>query len=224
LNTPGDNGRPSWSGLGVVAPGTGAPGDHVRFADVNGDGRDDYLVVQDNASVFAWLNTPGDGGVPSWDSLGLIAPGVAGVTGDLVRFADYDGDGRDDYLVVNDEGAVHAWRNTPGDRGVPSWSARGPLASGVAGATREKVRFADVNGDGRDDYLMVQDNGSVLAWVNNGGEGSGGWINQGVFASGVDGATRDRLRFADVDGDRRADYLMVSAGSAVDAWLNRAGS
>ncbi|WP_079008331.1 FG-GAP-like repeat-containing protein [Streptomyces sp. XY431] len=223
LNTPGDGGRPSWTSLGVIAPGTGAPGDHVQFADVNGDGRDDYLVVQDNAAVFAWLNTPGTGGVPSWRSLGLVAPGVPGVTGDLVRFADYDGDGRDDYLVVDSTGRVHAWRNTPGDNGVPSWQPRGLFAEGVDGATRDKLRFADINGDGRADYLVVQDNGAVLAWANAGGTGFGGWTNQGVFASGVGGATRDKLRFADVNGDRRADYLMVAPDSAVDAWLNQVG-
>lgn len=91
------------------------------------------------------------------------------------------------------------------------------------GGTRDKLRFADINGDGRADYLVVQDNGAVLAWVNNGGTGQGGWINQGVFASGVGGATRDKLRFADVNGDRRADYLMVAPDSAVDAWLNQVG-
>ncbi|WP_433359071.1 FG-GAP repeat domain-containing protein [Streptosporangium sp. CA-115845] len=111
----------------------------------------------------------GCGGVPSWQSLGVIAPGVQGVTGDRVRFADYDGDSRDDYLVVSDSGAVSAWRNTPGNNGIPSWSARGVFAAGVDGATRDKLRFADVNGDGRADYLMVSESSAVDAWLNRAG-------------------------------------------------------
>ena len=33
-----------------------------------------------------------------------------------------------------------------------------------------------------------------------------------------------KLRFADINADHRADYLMVAESSAVDAWLNLAGT
>ncbi|MEU1672698.1 trypsin-like serine protease, partial [Streptomyces roseifaciens] len=68
---------------------------------------------------------------------------------------DFDGDGKADYLVVEDNGAVHAWLNRGGDtRG--GWSDYGIVAKG-AGAPGSKVRFADINGDGKADYLIVED-------------------------------------------------------------------
>ncbi|MGI5198269.1 FG-GAP-like repeat-containing protein [Streptomyces sp. CA-288835] len=214
-------GTPHWTGRQEIAPGVGAPGSQVRFADIDGDDRADYLVVADNGAVRAWLNTPGNGGKPSWRSWGEIAPGV-GAPGSQLRFADIDGDDRADYLVVADNGAVRAWLNTPGNGGKPSWAGLGTYAAGVDGATRAMVRFADVSGDGRADYLMVSEAGQIRAWINNGGEGRGGWVNRGVFAIGV-GSSRDSLRLADINRDNRADYLVVSGNGSVRAWLNAGG-
>ncbi|MCM2387199.1 FG-GAP-like repeat-containing protein [Streptomyces albipurpureus] len=215
------SGVPLWNSRQVVATGVGVPGDMVRFADINGDGRDDYLVLKSNGAVNAWLNTPGDGGLPSWQSWGEIAPGT-GAPGSQVRFADLDGDARTDYLVVADNGSVRAWRNTPGIAGKPSWHSWGVYAAGVDGATRDALAFADISGDGRADYLTVNESGVIRAWINNGGEGRGGWTNRGVFAVGV-GASRDSLRLADINQDNKADYLVVSGNGSVRAWLNKGG-
>jgi hypothetical protein len=40
------------------------------------------------------------------------------------------------------------------------WLPQGVIASGV-GANRSSVHFADINGDGRAEYLWVHDDGSV---------------------------------------------------------------
>ncbi|MEX5637602.1 hypothetical protein [Parafrankia sp. FMc2] len=45
-----------WDWLGVVASGVGAPRDEVRFADLNGDGRDDHLAINDDGAATAWTN------------------------------------------------------------------------------------------------------------------------------------------------------------------------
>lgn len=70
------------------------------------------------------------------------------------------------------------------------WFPQGVIASGV-GATRAKVHLADLNGDGRAEYLWcvrgecgiesylisyslrVHDDGSVDAWLNRGGPDDG---------------------------------------------------
>lgn len=124
--------------------------------------------------------------------------------------------------MVGANGSVDAWLNRGGN-GSGGWSALGQVAKGGTGATGDQVRFADVNGDRRSDYLVVAANGSVTAWLNNGGDGAGGWSSAGQIASGV-GATGDQVRFGDVNGDGFADYLLLEPNGAVSAWVNKGGT
>ncbi|MBT2398228.1 phosphatidylinositol-specific phospholipase C domain-containing protein [Streptomyces sp. ISL-100] len=80
----------------------------------------------------------------------------------------------------------------------------------------------DFNGDGKADYLVVDDNGATRAWINLGGEGRGGWDSLGYVASGSTWSG-SQVRFADVGGDTRADYLVVDDNGAVRAWINTGG-
>ena len=209
----GDNSAAGWVVRGQVATGVNQPGYKTRFADYNGDGRDDYYVLHDNGSVDAWLNGGGElpqGNGWNWTALNQIALGV-GEPGYKVRFADYNGDYRDDYVVLQDNGAVDVWINN----GTPVWRAEGRVAAGV-GEPGSKVRFADYNGDLQFDYWVLHDNGAVDVWVNY---GTPEWYALGQVATGV-GEPARKIRFADVNGDARDDYLVVHDDSSVDAWLN----
>ncbi|WP_214104173.1 FG-GAP-like repeat-containing protein [Acrocarpospora catenulata] len=205
-----------WTELGVVAWGVGATQQEVRFTDIDGDSRDDYLVVNAQGKVRAWLNTIGQSGGGSWLVQGEIASG-AGVSRENVEFADVDGDGNADYLTINAAGQVWAWL---GERfaGPERWDPQGMIAAGVPGGTLEGLRFADLNGDGKADYLMVDPQGRVRAWGNK--LPSVIWIEWGEVAAGVPGGTREELRFADLNGDGRDDYLLVSPEGRVRAWGN----
>ncbi|MEU1819080.1 VCBS repeat-containing protein, partial [Streptomyces roseifaciens] len=134
-----------------------------------------------NGVVKAWINNGGTnhGG---WESFGTFATGV-GEPGSRVRFADINGDGKSDYLTLQDDGVVKAWINNGGTN-HGGWQERDIIIIGV-GQPGDRVRFADINGDGKSDYLTVQDNGAIEAWINNGGRGHGGWGVNGTFASGV---------------------------------------
>ncbi|MFI1950891.1 GDSL-type esterase/lipase family protein [Streptomyces xinghaiensis] len=96
-----------------------------------------------------------------------------------------------DYLHPNDTGygkmadafyrgiaaAVHdGWieepaAGEPGEcRDTPNrWEERGRIAQGT-GASLLDIDFADVDGDGRDDYLLLDTGGAVRAWLNRGGD------------------------------------------------------
>ncbi|MGW2598009.1 FG-GAP-like repeat-containing protein [Streptomyces klenkii] len=208
--------KDDWSDAGIIATGTGAPASQVRFADVNGDGRTDYLVVDDKGGVRAYLNNFPKA-KDDWISRGVIATGT-GAPGSKIRFADINGDRKADYLVVEDNGSVHAWLNKS-DGAKDDWSDRGIIATGT-GAPGNKVRFADINADGKADYLVVEDNGSVHAWLNKSDGAKDDWSDRGIIATGT-GAPGNKVRFADINGDRKADYLVVEDNGSVHAWLNK---
>ncbi|MEH6373453.1 FG-GAP-like repeat-containing protein [Streptomyces sp. KLMMK] len=177
----GGDGRGGWEGFGTFATGVGEPGDKVRFADINADGKADYLTLQDDGVVRAWINNGGTGH-GGWHEQGAFALAI-GEPGDRVRFADINGDGKADYLALQDDGVVKAWINN-GGTGHGGWEEFGTFATGV-GEPGDKVRFADINADGKADYLTLQDNGAVKAWINNGGTGHGGWLGIGNIATGI---------------------------------------
>ncbi|MFE0041953.1 FG-GAP-like repeat-containing protein [Streptomyces albireticuli] len=218
INT-GGTGHGSWSERGMFASGVGEPARKIRFADINGDGKADYLVLQDDGTVQAWINNGGNdrGG---WTKRGTFATGV-GEPGSKVRFADINGDGKADYLVVGKYGLVKAWLNN-GGTGQGSWLERGTFADGTA-EPEERIRFADVNGDGKADYLAVQDDSSVRAWINKGSDGHGSWSEYDGFASGV-GEAGGKVRFADINGDGKADYLVLQDDGVIQAWINDLGN
>ncbi|KAJ6490824.1 SGNH hydrolase-type esterase domain-containing protein, partial [Mycena sanguinolenta] len=232
-----DAGQVQWLPSGVIATGVGAHRYQVQFADLNGDGRAEYLWVHDDGSVEAWLNLGGPDNGPnaakvSWFPAGTIATGI-GEDGAGVRFADLNGDGRAEYLWLDEDGAMTAYLNlgsTTGGEGAANvqWLPQGVVATGPAnGLGRDNVILADINGDGRADYLTVTHDGGVAElWINGGGPNDGPnaaqvvWFPQGVIATGV-GSSGIHVQFADLNGDGRAEYLDVNyLTSAVNAWLN----
>jgi len=226
INNGGDTAAgPGWIDRGQIAAGTGAPPSQLRFADIDGDGRDDYLVIDpQGGAVHAWLNRGGDTSTgPGWVDGGQIAGGT-GAPLAQIELVDITGDRRADYLVVADNGAIHAWINDGGDGpGGHGWIDRGQIAAGT-GAPSSQLRFADITCDGRADYLVVAGaTGAIHAWVNNGGDtpSGPGWIDRGQIASGA--GPGNQIRFADMNGDGRADYLVVADNGAIHAWINNGG-
>lgn len=88
--------------------------------------------------------------------------------------------------------------------------------------------FADLNGDGIDDKFLMDKNGQVIAYINSGinAQASYGWVwslqNDGMPITLGVGAKREQYRWADVDGDGKADMLVVDPNTgAVRCWLNK---
>lgn len=158
-----------WQQPITISPGVGEPGDKVRFADLNGDGYMDFLIVFDGGAVDAWLNQknipPSDGG-RIWGSRSTVATGVR-QPGSKVRFADINGDGKDDYIIQFDGGAADGYSNTgniPNSGKERNWVGMGTIAGGVS--DQGPVQYADIDGDGKADYLVVHDDGKVDAYIN----------------------------------------------------------
>jgi lysophospholipase L1-like esterase len=67
---------------------------------------------------------------------------------------------------------------------VDAWMPKGEIASGIGKGAN--LRFGDIDGDGRDDYLWVSDSGAVTAYLNTAGSSADEvvWVPQGEIASG----------------------------------------
>ncbi|MGW6971880.1 FG-GAP-like repeat-containing protein [Streptomyces sp. NPDC054952] len=222
LNRGGDPaGANGWQGIGKVASGLTNDRNRVRFADFDGDGKADYILINADGSVEVYLNQGGDPG-NGWKHLGKVA---SGVTNDAtkVRFADWDGDGRSDYMVFNDSGALSVFLNRGGDQSGNGWPATGTVASGVTN-DRSRIRLADNDGDGKADYIHVKADGKVDLYLNRGGDpaGGNGWNTVGQIASGVT-TDHTKVQFVDFNADTHADYLVAGTGGSASVWLWNGG-
>jgi hypothetical protein len=156
-----------------VADGIGRDPKYVRLADMNGDGKADYVWVHpDTGEVRCWINNLPDPWTPATPGMDLIAVGSPDWRGNQIFLADMNGDKKDDYLIVDgDTGSVFVYWNGGFD---PSWENSwrfvpgGQIASGVPHANLATIRFPDINGDGRADYVYVGQGGSLGHWLNTG--------------------------------------------------------
>jgi hypothetical protein len=185
--------------------GVGFDGDAQWLADVNGDGRDDYVYNRDNTSQY-WVMLANSNGTFQADKLAGSRNNGAGFGGDAQWLADVNGDGRDDY-VYNRDDTPEYWVMLANSNGtVQADKLAGSRNNGV-GFDGDAQWLADVNGDGRADYVYNRDNTQEY-WVmlaNTDGtfqaDKLAGSRNNGV---GFDG---DAQWLADVNGDGHADYI-----------------
>ncbi|KAF5019289.1 hypothetical protein F66182_8707 [Fusarium sp. NRRL 66182] len=170
----------------------------LRFPDINGDGRADYVYIGEGGALKHYMNTGSLGGQDVvFHAKGGIATGASKDISKVV-FADMNGDGRDDYLIWDDDGGLTGFLNQrTNNEGVPLYVNQGP-AKTIADGIRKKpesIRLADMDGDGKDDYVYVGENGALTLWYNRG--------------SIDDSMVIDGLRFADIDGDGVDDYVWL---------------
>ncbi|QSQ13975.1 FG-GAP repeat domain-containing protein [Myxococcus landrumensis] len=189
----------------------------ARFADVNGDGKDDFLFHRwiNGATVQkgAYLST-GSG----WQWAPDFTPPfhiAADGYGDLgARFADVNGDGKQDFLfhrwVSATISQMGAYLSTgSGWQWAPDFTPPFHIAADCYGDLG--ARFADVNGDGRQDFLFHR-------WINATTVQKGAYVSTGSgwqwapdftppFHIAGDGFGDLGARFADVNGDGRQDFL-----------------
>jgi hypothetical protein len=202
----GNTFQPGWADDGVVAIGVGRPGAGVQFADLDGDGRKDYIWADaSDGSVRAWLNK----GRATWIPVNngdKIAWGTG--TTSYVEFADLTGDKRAEYIVVSN-GAFRVFQNNGPNGEVWLWrelvNAGKQLTNLFPGGTAGYHYFGDLNGDGLADLAIVNPNGVIDIYFNQGLNGDGfGWtpcLNKGILAP--------QMVLTDIDGDGKSKHTLL---------------
>jgi Big-like domain-containing protein/VCBS repeat protein/FG-GAP repeat protein len=191
----------------------------VAVADVNGDGKPDLVVANNDAS-----NTVG---VLLGNGDGTFQPVVtynAGGSPWSVAVADVNGDGKAD-IIVGDQSSCYGCSG-PGLVGVLLGNGDGtfqPVVTYSSGGysyetSSTTLALADLNGDGKLDIVMTnycsnacnyptaEGNASVLL-----GNGDGTFQPAVIYGSGGYGLSIGALAVADVNGDGKPDLLVANS-------------
>jgi len=165
------------------------------LADVDGDRRADVVMVNEDGIIVRpskgnnfgraqpWIETPFDGDR-------------------AFALADVDGDGRADAIAVNHNGIV-VRRAQPDRLGDAAIWANDPTYGPFLGDRGNF--FADVNGDGRADAVMVNDDNILVR------HSKGKSFGRAEFLSYTPFYGEDRTFFVDVTGNGIADAVAVTA-------------
>ncbi len=181
----------------------------LQFADVNGDGRADYLNFESlgDSELRVALSNSGDFTPPEiWLQHGESSPGQ-------VQYADVNGDGKADALYFDTFRSNGVWVSLSSGSGFTApqmWLQHGE-------STPNQIQYADVNGDGKTDALYFETLGSGRVWVSL-SNGSGFtapemWLQHGE-------STPNQVQYGDVNGDGKADALYFDTLRSGGVWVS----
>lgn len=182
----------------------------VAAGDVDGDGDLDLAIIIEGGGSHALALNDGRG------SFTLASPGFPSseADGEDAEFADYDGDGDLDIVIVSENRLVNEMYLNDGAGRFTNVSGRLPL-QGWSNA----LAVMDLNGDGALD-LLVGNYGTEGVMINDGD----GYFRDGTdqyWPDTPDDRTQD-IELVDVDGDGDLDVAVANEGQN-RLYLNEAG-
>jgi hypothetical protein len=189
------NGDGTFQGRIANAPDPGDVPLSVAVADLNGDGKPD-LVVSNQDYVIVMLGN-GDG---TFQNQQPFAVGPASHYS--VAVADLNGDGKPDLVVTNNGNTVSVLL------GNGDGTFKNPTTLSVGPGVPYSVALADVNGDGKTDIVTANRSGNNVSVLL--GNGDGTFQNPQTFAAGQ---APWSVAVADVNGDNRPDLVVANEGS-----------
>jgi hypothetical protein len=182
----------------------------VTWADYNGDGKQDFLLTGVSSASSRYLPTTGyisklykNTGNGFTEDTTVSLPGVYQGS---VTWADYNGDGKQDFLLTGYTGSGYIsklYKNT-GNGFTEDTTVSLP------GVSDGSVTWADYNGDGKQDFLLTGYTGSRSISKLYKNTGNGFTEDTTVSLPGVStGVSNSSVAWADYNNDGKQDFLLT---------------
>ena len=215
----------SWaSHIATNASSINAADSKIEYADLDGSGIDrPVLVSYRNTSSGKVEFHTWDSTLKQWsDHITSNAPTINPVISQI-SFADLNGDGKDEAVLAGTANGststgkieIHVW-----NQGFMTWKDHYITNSSTLDPGVSQVSFADLDGDGKDEGIVIgtgngsTSTGKIEMHVWN--QGFGSWKEHVVSNSSTLDPAVSQLSFADVDGDKKDEGVLIG--------LKRAGS
>jgi hypothetical protein len=190
----------------------------VAIGDLDGDGMADLAVANYSSNTVSVFRNTTSGGALSYASKIDFAAGNLPYS---VAIGDLNGDGKPDLAIVNGDGpasAVSILTNT-GSAGTISFASKVSFNTGLSSVA---VAIGDLDGDGRADLAVANNNSTTVSVLRN--ISSGSTIS---FASKLDytvGLGPFSVAIADLNGDTKPDLAVANSGSNTVSIMRNTGS
>lgn len=172
--------------------------------DIDRDNDFDLIYGSDGGRIFMYENT-GDSAAASFAYNSAYFSLIQNAGGaSTVSFADFDGDGDQDFISGNFYGDINYFENR-GSAGEPVFRyTNAPFSNINVGSIYNNPVFVDLHNDGDYDIVSGALNGTLKCYVNNGSSFS---ENSSIF-NGITVSGWSTCSFADIDGDGDPDLIM----------------
>jgi hypothetical protein len=187
------------------------------FADINGDGRWDYVTFRGDIKrpyIVAYVSTGKDFNEKSFKSAALLEPSQEGIT---KAFADINADGLADYMDSYGNGEmINTYLGNKIETGFQFiFPYRNALSKPIKRGFDDMPRgYYDIDGDRRADYVVFRGNEEKPHIYIHSSLGQS-FEEEPIIARRVERGLPDMPNgFADVNGDRKLDYIAFRGTNA----------